>query len=66
MSAARCLFCTEPVPPASIGVGAIPFCRDSVECNYRARLRLGVPLHQANQARARERWTYPKAQGGRR
>ena len=66
MSAARCQFCAEPVPPAAIGFGAIPFCRDSVECNYRARLRLGVPLYQANQLRARGRWQYPKSQGGRR
>jgi hypothetical protein len=66
VSAARCRFCLEDVPPAEIGFGAIPFCRDAVECNYRARLRLGVPRYQANILRGRERRTYPRAQGGER
>lgn len=66
MSAVRCRFCLEPVPPAEIGFGAIPFCRDSAECNYRCRLRLGVPLYQANILRARERRTYASTQGGQR
>jgi hypothetical protein len=31
------------------------FCRDTVGCNYRSRLRLGIPKWQANQHRVAER-----------
>jgi hypothetical protein len=43
-----------------------PFCRDHVGCNYRARLRIGIPEGIARRERARDLWRYPRAKGGRR
>jgi hypothetical protein len=66
VSAALCHACQQPAGRSVVTADGRVRCADFVECNHRARLRLGVPLFQANQLRARERWTYPKAQGGRR
>ncbi len=54
---ATCRICADP--------GA-EFCPDFVVCNFRARIRLGVPRHVANQWRARDRWHYPRENGGKR
>ena len=42
------------------------FCADHVECNFRARIRLGIPAWQARRERGRDVYRYPKANGGRR
>ena len=55
----RCRFCLEPI-------AAGEWCEDVPECNWRCRIRLGCGRKIANQLRARERYAYPKAQGGRR
>ena len=54
----RCQFCREPCEGRC--------CADAVSCNYRVRLLIGVPRFVANQWRAREKWRYPRAQGGER
>jgi hypothetical protein len=66
VSAALCHACQQPAERYVETADGRDWCADFPECNHRARLRLGVPLYQANQLRARERWAYPKAQGGRR
>jgi hypothetical protein len=65
VSATLCHACQQPTGRYVATADGRVWCADFVECNHGARLRLGVPLYQANQLRARERWTYSKAQGGR-
>jgi hypothetical protein len=56
MSAVRCQICQEP---------GEAFCRDHVACNFRARIRLGIPAWQARRERGRDLATYSRANGGR-
>lgn len=51
----RCEICREP--------GEL-FCLDRVSCNFRARLRLGIPAWQAKRERGRDAFRYPRTQGG--
>jgi hypothetical protein len=41
----RCQLCQEP---------GCAWCSDTIGCNYRARLRLGIPVWQAKRLRAAE------------
>jgi hypothetical protein len=41
----RCQLCQEP---------GRAWCRDTIGCNFRARLRLGIPVWRAKQLRAAE------------
>jgi hypothetical protein len=42
-----CHLCRRPAPSG--------WCRDTISCNYEARLRLGIPTGLAKRARAAER-----------
>lgn len=59
MSEVRCQICS-----AELANVVSPFCRDHVACNYRARLRLGIPEGIARRERARDRKRYRRAHGG--
>jgi hypothetical protein len=50
----RCHLCQEP---------GREWCRDTIGCNYRTRLRLGIPKWQAAKLRADELRAKRKRQG---
>ena len=52
-----CRFCLKPIETGEC-------CEDVPECNSRCRIRLGCGRKVANMERAKERYRYPKAQGG--
>ena len=54
----RCAICDSPAETK--------FCVNFVECNARARARLGIPAWQIKRERGRDEFRYAKAHGGRR
>lgn len=50
-----CHLCEYPKGIVFVKSTGLWFCRNRVACNYRARLRLGIPKWQANRLRADER-----------